>query len=138
MTFAGLLIHTVDVLRPHATPDGVGGFSEWWEVLTPPLVCRIQPVSADERDRSAQWQHERSHRIFFNGSADVQPIDMLRYGTRLFKVTGTRDVDEWGRILTVSALEVESDAIANYVTTPPTTTTPAATTTPGATTTPVP
>lgn len=107
MTVESLCIHTITVQENNAVADGRGGMPDNWIDKHVDIAARIQPLSADER---AQWGGIPSlitHRIYVgDASLEILESDRIVYDGRLFDIQGVRDIDEWGRFLTIDAREI--------------------------------
>ena len=107
MSVESLCIHTITVQRNAAVADGKGGTPDDWTDKHIGIKARIQPTSASER---AQWGGTPTmitHRIYVSDTTlEILEKDRILYGTRVFDVEGVRDIDEWGRFLTIEAREI--------------------------------
>lgn len=108
MTVESLCIHTVTIQQNVAVPDGRGGAPDSWTDLYTDVRCRIQPLSGDERTQWGGTPALITHRIYFHDtSLAITNAMQIVYGTRRFDVEVVRDIDEWGRFLTIDAREEE-------------------------------
>ena len=112
MTVESLSIHTITVQENTAVSDGKGGTPDSWVNKHVDIRARIQPLAtpASAAERS-QWGGTPSiitHRIYVpDASLEILESDRIVFGSRIFDIQTVRDIDEWGRFLTIDAREIK-------------------------------
>src|SRR6266403_3642030 len=106
---AGQLRHRVVVEQQAQTQDSFGGQPLTWSTVATDWGD-INPLSGREREAAQAINVEISHEItirYQSGFADPKAMAAyrLRYGSRLFNIHGTLNVDERNREITVLAGE---------------------------------
>lgn len=107
MSVESLSVHRVNIQQDVGTADGAGQVPESWVAAQSNVMCRIRPVTADER---AKWSGEpiiATHVVYFpDTSVPLTEKSRLIYGTRVFAVIDVRNVDELDRYLIVRCREL--------------------------------
>ncbi len=109
MSVETLSIHTITIEQNTgtATGDGKGGWPDSWAVKYEDIKARIQPRSANERSQWGGLPTVGTHVIYVpDASLAITEKDRIIFGTRTFNILGVRDIDEWGRFLTIDAEEI--------------------------------
>jgi len=106
---AGDLRHLVVIEQQAQTQDSFGGQPLTWTAVDT-VWADINPLSGREREASQAINVEISHEITIWYQArfadpKVMAAYRLRYGTRLFNIHGTLNVDERNREITILAGE---------------------------------
>ena len=107
MSVETLSIHTITVQQNNAVPDGKGGTPDNWANVYADISARIRPVSAREQSQWGGVPEMLTHIIYVpDASLTIRANNRILYGTRVFDVLGARDIDEWGRFLTLEVREI--------------------------------
>jgi SPP1 family predicted phage head-tail adaptor len=106
---AGDLRHLVVIEKRAATQDTFGEQSQTWQTVDT-VWADINPLSGREREAAQAINVEISHEITIWYQAQfsdpkVMAVYRVRYGTRLFNIHGTLNVDERNREITILAGE---------------------------------
>ncbi len=94
---AGRLRHELGLQRQTPVDDGYGGFSEddgWSTTAT--VFGRIEPVRGVEREEAHKIESTVTHKVTIRGDGDINAIDRVQFGSRLFRVHYVLDRDERG------------------------------------------
>lgn len=89
----GDLRHRVTLQALGLTPDGGGGFTEFWSDLTE-IWARIRPVAGVELTLGEQRQHRVTHEVAIRYRLGIQPSQRLIYDGRVFTILGIVNADE--------------------------------------------
>lgn len=109
MIRSGEMRHTLTVEQQATTQDSMGGQSTAWSTL---LTVRgaIAPMTAAERISSQALATDVSHQITTRyHPAFIDPLAnatrRIRYGSRIFAIRGTLNIDERNKVITFEASE---------------------------------
>jgi SPP1 family predicted phage head-tail adaptor len=99
--FAGKLAHKITVEQRSQTVDAYGQQSSGW-VSVASVSANIKPLGGRERIAAMAVQSTLSHTIAVRYQAVLASYIQagawrIRYGTRLFNITGSRSLNEAGR-----------------------------------------
>ena len=88
-----------------AVPDASGdaGATNWVDGVT--IWGSVMPVSAGEIRAGLSAQHEISHRIIIRYRTGITSGMRAKLGTRVFDLTGVRDIEDRQEFLEITALE---------------------------------
>jgi SPP1 family predicted phage head-tail adaptor len=92
---------------PVETPDGAGGVSRSWVVLSP-LWGELRPVSLSDVFDHDRLNGQVSHRITVRSRIDLTTKHRLKLGTRVFRILSHRTLDAYGRFTEILAEELLS------------------------------
>lgn len=89
-------------------PDSSGdaGATNWVDGVT--VWGSVKPVSAGEVRAGLAAQHEISHRIVIRYRTGITSGMRAKLGTRVFDLTGVRDIEDRAEYLEITALEGKS------------------------------
>jgi len=106
---SGDMCHRVTIQAPVITTGEIGGEVKTWQTVAT-VPASITPTSGRERLAAAAIQSEVSHTILIRWKgifADPKVIATMRilYGTRIFNIHDSQNVEEGNRIILLSASE---------------------------------
>lgn len=105
---SGALRHLVTIEKETRVADAAGGYSTTWSTFAANVWAGIEPLSALEHLRASQLEQAVTHRIRLRYSDDVKGLlvtHRIKFGTRLFNLTGIVNPDERNREFEVLAVE---------------------------------
>ncbi len=110
---SGDLRHRVDIQVPVVATGEIGGGIKTWQTVANVAAC-ITPTSGSERMAAAAIQSSVSHTIMIRWKAlfaDPKVVATMRivYGTRIFNIHDSENVEERNRIIVLSASEGMND-----------------------------
>jgi len=113
MISTGKLIHRVVVQQRTTTQDGYGQQLDTW-VDMKEVSANIKPIGGREKLRSMAINATLTHTVAVRFSAMfMPPLDStkwrIKYGTRIFNIVATRDVDEENRFIIFDCTEGSVD-----------------------------
>jgi SPP1 family predicted phage head-tail adaptor len=91
--------------QPVEAPDGTGGVTRSYQVLTP-LWGSLEFISGAEQFQRDRMEQAITHRISLRYRADINAGMRLRLGARLFDIKTIADPDQRRRHLTCLAQEI--------------------------------
>lgn len=111
MSLPGMMVHTIDLQQFTATKDAVAGLKRTWSNKKTGIAARVAPRRSFRHYEFAKGQIETTHRVYVvlgNGvsRSDFSVGNRIVFETRNFDITGIRDEQEAGILLTIDALEV--------------------------------
>jgi head-tail adaptor len=90
-------------------PDGVGGYTQTWQGLTPPTWhVQVAPLAAHDLERLAAGGSvvtTGSHLVRGRYHPGVTTKTRMLFSGRTFSITGTRTADERGIFMELTAVE---------------------------------
>lgn len=89
-----LMTSTGSVQRPTNTVDSGGSPIQTYAAHLGNIRCRIQPLSASERQQYAQTLGDVSHAVYVEGGQDIKASDRFVYGTAYYDIYGVVDFDK--------------------------------------------
>lgn len=92
MSLTKLLPNTVDVYRPTNSVNTMGAVKQAYTAVKSDMLCRIEQLSAREREMSGQIGVQASHRLYCAAGEDVAETDEIRDGSIIYDVTGVNTV----------------------------------------------
>jgi SPP1 family predicted phage head-tail adaptor len=106
---AGNLRHQIVIEQRSATQDSFGGLPETWSTLKT-VYAEIQPLSGREKEAAQAINVDISHQInirYQSAFADprVTAAYRVRFGSRLFNIHASMNVDERNQEITLLASE---------------------------------
>ena len=110
---SGDLRRSIQIQQRSATIDSVGGQSTTWTTVAT-VWADIQPLSGRELMAAQEVQAEVSHTISIRYQplfSDPKAMAAMRvlYGTRIFNISASMNVDERNRLITLMANEGLND-----------------------------
>lgn len=94
----GLFTRRAAIERNDAVPDGSGGAADHWTEVGETSV-RVEPLSAEARERFSQRIGTVTHRITLRRRAGLDRGMAFRLGSRRLVIRWLHDPDESGRYL---------------------------------------
>lgn len=92
MSFTRLLPHRADVYRPTNSVNSMGAVKQVYTAVESDMLCRIEQLSAREREMAGQIGVQASHRLYCAAGEDVAEMDEVRDGSTIYDVTGVNTV----------------------------------------------
>ena len=77
---------TATISRVTRSADGAGGSTMVWTDDATTVLCRLAPLSSDERVLAAKMAEIYDYTGNFPYAADLEPHDRVKIGTRTFEV----------------------------------------------------
>lgn len=96
--------HSVVIQSESRTPDSRGGASKTWST-TATVFANIRPASAREGYQAGQLQGAVSHVVSARWITGIRPKMRILWGSRIFQITGVRNLDEESRIMQLDCVE---------------------------------
>ena len=87
----GTLRERLTLEQPVRTPDGGGGASVVWELVTE-LWARVRPISGEERLVHDQLAGRLTHEVWVRHRPGVLPAMRFRQGARIYEIVAVLDV----------------------------------------------
>lgn len=101
----GVLRRRLVLEGPVATPDGLGGATQTFEILAA-VWGRIEWLGGGERWRMGRPEQVATHRITLRWRGGVDTGQRLRDGTRLYDIRAVADPDDGRRRLVCLVEEI--------------------------------
>ena len=102
---AGELRKRVEVQIPFETKDSFGAVTSAWATDSK-RWAEVIPATAKEADIADQVTGRVTHKITMRHYPGLSPRHRIKFGTRLFNISGIVNVDEVGVMTIVDAVEV--------------------------------
>jgi SPP1 family predicted phage head-tail adaptor len=96
--------HVVAIQRRDETTDNIGGQTLVWTTVMSPW-CKIEPLSASQRQFAGKTQAEVTHKVTMRYAAGVTAKHRILWGTRVFEISGVRNIEESNALLELSCVE---------------------------------
>ena len=111
---SGDMRHKVDIQVPVVTTGEIGGEVKTWQTVAADVFAQITPTSGAERMAAAAIQSSVSHTIMIRWRpvlSDPKVVATMRivYGTRIFNIHDSENMEERNRIIVLSASEGMND-----------------------------
>jgi len=99
--------HTITVQENNAVMDGKGGMPDNWSDKYTGVVSRVRPASAREQAEWGGLPAILTHIVYVaNGALVIEEKNRVVFGTRIFDVLGSRNMDELDNFLTLNVREI--------------------------------
>ena len=98
------LRHRIVIQDVEQLSDGHGGYNETW-VTFATVWAKVVPVSAQEKWRAENLDHEVTHRITIRYLANITSSMRISFDGRIFHVKGFRNLEERDRYIEIVAKE---------------------------------
>ena len=102
---AGSLNKTISIEAPTKAPDGMGGTTNSWKVISTDIPAAIWPTSATEQIKSMGAVMTISHRIRIRYRKDIKPNWRLKYKDSYYNIISIINPDMGNKILDILAKE---------------------------------
>jgi len=112
MAITDFFISSAEVTRQTRTvanQDAVGSYDPSTTIVHAALACRVNPLSSKEMALFGKDDSVITHKIYCAADAGIQPEDEFAVDGLVLRVHGVRDIDLWGRFLTIEATSRDSD-----------------------------
>ncbi len=103
---AGSLRHRVSLEQQIETPDGCGGYTTTWQLVTD-LWAAIKPLSAAAHVSLGTVNTKTTHQFTIRWRSDCKPEMRVTKAGREFLITALIDPDETKRYLILNCEEVQ-------------------------------
>jgi len=90
--------HFVDMERPTATLDELGGRSLEWQSVAAGVAAWVQPVAAETREDYARRGMTVTHSVYFATDPSIEVGDRIIFRGRKLVVAGVTDAGGAGRL----------------------------------------
>lgn len=102
-----LFNHRVDLEERVLKPDEFMGQVAVWVAVKKNLRCRLEPLSEREKSLFHREGATITHRLFFKPikRAIDEHVSRIVRGKRVFRLVGSRDEDEQGKLMVLHLIE---------------------------------
>jgi SPP1 family predicted phage head-tail adaptor len=101
---AGNLRHRIELQSAVETRDAVGGVQYTWATVVS-VWGDIRALNSRETVSNAQVVGRVTHFIKIRQYAALRQTWRVKYGSRIFNITGIRNIDERGKVQVLDAVE---------------------------------
>ena len=101
---AGNLRMRIDLQSAVETRDSIGGVVRTWSTIAT-VWGEIRPMNSRETVANSQVVERITHFIKIRQYANLRTTWRVKYGSRIFNITGIRNIDERGKVQVLDAIE---------------------------------
>lgn len=105
----GQMRKRITIQSPVDMSDGAGGMVTSWGTFASAWAS-VEPLSGHERMQAQAVQSDVSHTVTLHFRACVTAKCRVLLGSRVFRITAVRDIQERHRQLVLDCVEVSGDA----------------------------
>lgn len=101
---AGALRHRIELQQATESRDAIGGVNRTW-ATTATVWGQVTPMTSREVVANAQVVGRITHFIKIRQYATLKTTWRVKYGGRIFNISGIRNIDERGKVMVIDAIE---------------------------------
>lgn len=102
---AGRLRHRIIVEKATESRSAHGDVERSWATFAT-VWAEIRPLNSREAVEALQVREQVTHFIKLRELSGLTPSMRVKHGSRVFNITGIRDIDERGKVQVLTAVEV--------------------------------
>lgn len=107
---AGKLRHLVDIQRAITGRDAHGGETKTW-VTDGQCYVEIKPLNAREIITADSTDSRVTHQIITRFYQGLNAKRRIKYGDRIFNISGIRNIEERRKMMIIDAIEQDIDTV---------------------------